>query len=251
MMFEKILIVEDEFIIAEDIRTSLQSIGHHVIAICSNGEEAYQKAFILKPDLLLLDVILEGEISGIDLAIKIREDFMIPIIYITAHSDVKTLEKAAQTMPYGYLLKPFEEEELYVALKIAYHKHNMELACLKKEKKYRLLLENMPELMKVTDESGNIVFMSHFIEKLLGYPLADITNNDKWLTLIHQQDLEKTDLFYRNIKFINEFTECEYRMKNKEFCWVKIKEKVYPYITTAYGKLFYSVFSPEKKEQTE
>jgi len=109
---EKILVVEDEILIANDIRQALKSFGYQVAEIVVSGEAAIEYARIHKPDLILMDIMLEGKMNGIEAALKINENCPIPVIYLTAFSDVKTLRKASESNPYGYILKPFEEREL-------------------------------------------------------------------------------------------------------------------------------------------
>jgi len=109
---EKILIVEDEILIANDISQALRSFGYEVMEIVVSGKDAIKFVKSHKPDLILMDIMLEGEMNGIDAALEINEENSIPIIYLTAFSDVKTLRKASESNPYGYILKPFEEREL-------------------------------------------------------------------------------------------------------------------------------------------
>lgn len=109
---EKILVVEDEILIANDISQALRSFGYEVMDIVVSGRGAIEFVKKDKPDLILMDIMLEGEMNGIEAALEINEENSIPIIYLTAFSDVKTLRKASESNPYGYILKPFEEREL-------------------------------------------------------------------------------------------------------------------------------------------
>jgi CheY-like chemotaxis protein len=122
----RILIVEDERIIAEDLKISLRNFGYDIIAIVSSGEDAIKKAEELCPDLMLMDIALQGDIDGIEAAEKIHEKSDIPIVYLTAYSNGDILEKAKQTRPYAYLVKPFHENELRTKIEIALHEHEME-----------------------------------------------------------------------------------------------------------------------------
>ncbi|MEZ0369221.1 MAG: response regulator [Candidatus Sericytochromatia bacterium] len=117
-----ILIVEDESIVAEDIRFSLEANGYEVCGVFSNGEDALRQVGRLQPDLILLDIRLDGELDGIETARRIWDEYQIPIVYLTAHSDEATLERAKGTRPFAYLLKPFEERELCVTVEIALSK---------------------------------------------------------------------------------------------------------------------------------
>ncbi|MCH8927232.1 MAG: response regulator [Candidatus Marinimicrobia bacterium] len=122
----KILIIEDERIIAEDISLTLQTLGYNVCAIGSTGEEAVSLAKNLKPDLILMDIRLKGKMDGIQAAEKILSSSRIPIIYVTAYADEKTLQRAKITEPYGYVLKPIRQIELHSAIEIGIYKHEME-----------------------------------------------------------------------------------------------------------------------------
>lgn len=122
----KIMIVEDEWITAEDIKTSLQSLGYCVTSISPSGDEAIQNAEKDKPDLVLMDIVLQGEKDGIETANEIRSRFHIPIIYLTAYADDKVLERAKITEPFGYIVKPFLNEDLKIAIELALYKHKTE-----------------------------------------------------------------------------------------------------------------------------
>ena len=117
-----ILIVEDERIVAEDIQRSLQKMGYSVSAIVSSGEEAISKAERLKPDLVLMDIVLEGKMNGIAAASQIRSRFNIPVVYLTAYSGEKLLEQAKTTEAYGYIIKPFGDKDLQTSIEIALFK---------------------------------------------------------------------------------------------------------------------------------
>ncbi|MGF1556782.1 response regulator transcription factor [Paucihalobacter sp.] len=125
-MKAKILIVEDEGLIAEDIKTNLERLGHTVVGIVMNGDRALDAIANPDIDLVLLDINIKGSLDGIDLATLIKEKYRIPFIYLTASSDDYTLEKAKATLPYGYIVKPFNEFDLKVNIDVALHKHNSE-----------------------------------------------------------------------------------------------------------------------------
>lgn len=122
----KILVVEDESIIALNIKKKLKSFGYTVPAIVTTGEEAVKMAEITFPDLILMDVRLKGEMDGIDAADEIRKRFGIPIIFLTSYSDNEVLERAKRTEPYGYIVKPFKANDLHSNIEIALYKFEME-----------------------------------------------------------------------------------------------------------------------------
>ncbi|HML26239.1 response regulator [Methanomethylovorans sp.] len=121
----KILVVEDENIVALEIKKRLQKLGYIVPGVASTGEDAISKAEGILPDLVLMDIMLKGEIDGINAAGEIRKRFNIPVIYLTAYSDGDTIERAKLTEPYGYILKPFEEDDLRTTIEIALYRHQM------------------------------------------------------------------------------------------------------------------------------
>lgn len=122
-----ILIVEDEGIVAADIQLSLESGGYIIAGIASTGEEAIKKTGETRPDLILMDIFFHGDMNGTEAAAVIKERFNIPIVYLSAYSDPKTLEQANVTEPFWYILKPFDMKEMHATISIAMYKHAMEL----------------------------------------------------------------------------------------------------------------------------
>ncbi len=122
----RIMIVEDEWTVAEEIKMILERLEYTVTSISSSGDEAIQNAEKDKPDLVLMDIVLEGEMDGIEVATEIRSRFNIPIVYLTAYADEKILERAKITEPSGYIVKPFIDEDLKIAIEIALYKHKSE-----------------------------------------------------------------------------------------------------------------------------
>ncbi|MEG4032670.1 ATP-binding protein [Microcoleus sp. S36b_A4] len=119
----KILIVEDELLIAKNLSPKLEKLGYQIADIVSSGADAIQRAHELRPDLILMDIVIKGDIDGIETAEIINQELDIPIIYTTAYADDETLQRAENTGSYGYLLKPFKEREMHATIKIALSKH--------------------------------------------------------------------------------------------------------------------------------
>lgn len=137
MTSEKILVVEDERVVARDIEKRLKKLGYVVVANVASGEDAVRKAAELRPDLVLMDIQLKGVMDGIEAAEQIRTEFAIPVIYLTAYADETTLQRAKATEPFGYIVKPFDEKDLHVAIEIALRRQLSETAirvALEKEK---------------------------------------------------------------------------------------------------------------------
>ncbi|MBN2460037.1 MAG: sigma 54-interacting transcriptional regulator [Candidatus Cloacimonetes bacterium] len=167
-MSYRTLIVEDERIIAEDIKNALISFGYEVLAITGSGEEAWKLAQELKPDIVLMDIVLEGEINGLDAGRKIYHRLGIPIIFLTSYADEKTLEKAKSANPYAYLVKPFEDKELHASLEMALYKNRMEKLLHDSEKKYRHLVESIGEGIIILNRKCSITFANNAAASILG-----------------------------------------------------------------------------------
>ena len=162
----RILIVEDENIIAKDIRRTILKLGYQVTRIVGNGRDAIQSTEEDLPDLILMDIILKGDLTGIDASEEIRKMYNIPIVYLTALTDDETMHKAKVTEPFGFLLKPFDQRELHTAIEIALYKNKMEIAFKKrtreleeeKKKNDNLLHHILPsEIVKELKQNGQIV----------------------------------------------------------------------------------------------
>ncbi|XZN90303.1 MAG: putative bifunctional diguanylate cyclase/phosphodiesterase [Microcoleus sp.] len=179
MSNNKILIVEDESIIAEDLFDSLTSLGYQVTAIVYSGEEAIIAASEVRPDLVLMDVNLQGKIDGITAAEKIRSRFQIPVIYLTAYADENTLRRVNYTKPFGYIVKPFEEKNLHTTIQIALHRHhydsltNLPNRSLLREKLSQLLNEQteLSEFIPVVTLSLDRI---NRINSTLGHHIGDL-----------------------------------------------------------------------------
>ncbi|MDJ0727834.1 MAG: response regulator [Prochloraceae cyanobacterium] len=129
-----ILIVEDELLIAKNLTRKLKKVGYTIIAVVSSGAEAIAIVNSNKPDLILMDIAIKGDLDGIETMAKIKEIDDIPAIYLTAYADDKTVERAAQTGCYGYLLKPFKEKELSATIKMVLTRHRLEISAIEDNK---------------------------------------------------------------------------------------------------------------------
>lgn len=173
----KILVVEDESIVAMDLKHRLENMNYTVLAVVSSGEEAVEKAAIMLPDLILMDIVLIGEMDGIQAAQIIKDDYNIPVLYLTAYSDEKTLKRAKITGPFGYIIKPFEDRELHSAIEIALYKHEMEKKLRANEKWLSTTLESIGEAVITTDEKGYITFMNPTAQKITGWNPEEAIGN--------------------------------------------------------------------------
>ncbi|MFI5144242.1 MAG: PAS domain S-box protein [Ignavibacteria bacterium] len=165
----RIMVVEDEGIIAQDIKNCLENLGYEVPEVVFTGQDAIQKADELRPDLVLMDIVLKGDLDGIDTASEIRNRYNIPIVYLTAYEDDKTLRRAKLTEPLGYILKPFEERYLRSSIEMALYKHKMERMLKENERWLATILRSVGDAVVVTDENGRIRFMNPVAENLSGW----------------------------------------------------------------------------------
>jgi DNA-binding LytR/AlgR family response regulator len=140
-----IFIVEDESIVAKDIQNSLIKLGYNVVGIANNGVDAIEKVVALAPDLVLMDIMIKGNLTGIEASEKIKEQINVPVIFLTAYADESTLTRAKITEPYGYILKPFKEIDLHSNIEMAIYKHRKDAALLKERDFLYSLVENKEE----------------------------------------------------------------------------------------------------------
>jgi len=164
----RILVVEDESIVAADIQKTLQNLGYDVPAVASTGEAAIQKAKEDKPDLVLMDIVLKGKMDGIKAAEQIRTKFNIPVVYLTAYADDKTLKRAKITGPFGYIIKPFEDRALKTIIEIALYKAKIENELKASKASFHNIVEKSADGIVVVDRDGIVQFVNHAAEALFG-----------------------------------------------------------------------------------
>ena len=166
-----ILIVEDNAIVAEDIRVRVERMGYHVSDCVTRGETALTSVDNNPPDLILMDIKLKGKMNGIETSAFIHDGHHdIPVIYLTAYADKETLERAKRTEPFGYILKPFEDKDLRSAIEIAIYKHRMDHKVKVSEEWLRTTLRSIGDGVIATDMQGCITFMNPVAESLTGWP---------------------------------------------------------------------------------
>jgi PAS domain S-box-containing protein len=170
----KILIIEDESIEAMDIQQRLVRLGYPLPDTAYTGAEGVRKVEELRPDLVLMDIMMPGELDGVAAAERIRSRFDIPIIFLTAYADEKTLRRARITAPYGYIVKPFQERELHITVDMALYRHKTEKELHEREKWLATTLRSIGDAVIATDEKGLITFMNPVAEALLGFKLEEV-----------------------------------------------------------------------------
>ena len=137
-----IFIVEDESIVAKDIQNNLIKLGYNVLGIANNGKDAIEQIKETNPDVVLMDIMIKGDLTGIEVAEQIRKDISVPVIFLTAYADESTLSRAKVTEPYGYILKPFKEIDLHSTIEMAVYKHQKDSALQKERDFLYSLVEN-------------------------------------------------------------------------------------------------------------
>lgn len=199
----KIMIIEDEAIIAKDIENILLNYGYNITGIYSKAEDAIESLNSTKPDLILMDVVLKGEIDGIEAANIIKKDMRIPIIFITAYADDTTISRIKNTEPYGYFLKPFEEKELQTWIETTLQKFDTEELNKKKEKLAFSILENLDRSIIAADQHGRIIYLNSQAEKLTGRKINEAIGEHIG-KIIHIADLDSKLDYLQSLNLTNE-----------------------------------------------
>ena len=181
----RILIVEDQRLIAADIENTLKKLGYVVVGNVASGEEAISKSDEVRPELVLMDVRLRGEMDGIHAAEVIRDRFNLPVVYLTAYADEETILRAKKTTPFGYLVKPFNERELRATIEIAFYTHQMERTLADERAKrrgaeeFKILVDGVRDYaIFMLDGHGRVTTWNSGAERLKGYRADEIIGTD-------------------------------------------------------------------------
>lgn len=178
----KVLVVEDESIVSKDIQMSLKKLGYEVAGAAATGEKAVELATELKPNIILMDIMLKGSMNGIEAAGQIRKETGIPVIFLTAYADESTLNKAKVTQPHGYIIKPFKEIDIHTSIEMALYKHKKEQEVVAERDKLYQLSEDSgtsPDFMFVKNNSRLVKLRTKdifFIEALKDYVVINTDN---------------------------------------------------------------------------
>lgn len=173
MIAARILIVEDDRIVARDIQHQLSRMGHVVVGMSSSGEDAVRLACSQQPDLVLMDIRLEGEMDGIEAARRIRDAHRIPIVFLTAYANDEVVHRASLTEPFGYLLKPFEEPQMRTVIQMALFKHASDTKLRISERRYAATLASIRDGVILCDRDGRVDFMNRAAETMTGWTAAE------------------------------------------------------------------------------
>jgi len=168
-----ILIVEDERIVAMDLRKSLERLGYAVAGVASSAEDAVRTASEQRPDLVLMDIRIKGAMDGIDTAEVVRRRFGVPVVFLTAHTDEVTLDRAKRAEPFGYVVKPLRSSELRRAVELALYKHAMDVRLRERERWFATTLRSIADAVVATDDGGRVTLMNAAAEALTGWSSDD------------------------------------------------------------------------------
>lgn len=166
-MHNRIMIVEDEYVVSLDLKNMLEDLGHQVVATVARGEDVLHTAFIHHPNMVLMDIRLAGKVTGTEAAIQLRQVMDVPVVFLSAYSDNSVLSEAEKSFPYGYLVKPFERRELAATIRMASVKHQSELHCHMSERRLKLATEAAKlSYFELDCENNHLQFLGHHQEWL-------------------------------------------------------------------------------------
>ena len=220
-----ILVVEDEFVIAEDIRSTLQSFGYHALPAAASAQEAVSVTQQSQPDLVLMDINLRGSQTGIDAAKHIVETLHIPIIYLTSHTDHKTIGEAQLANPSGYLIKPFNDLELRINIDIALRKHATDQALRRREARWQEVVEDAQDITLIIDASGYIEHATPALTRLLGWSVNEYIGKP-FVFAVHPEDATALQTIFDAAQASPQSTaayQAEYRLMHKKghYLWLE------------------------------
>lgn len=229
MESKRILIVEDEALISLDVREILISIGYEVPAIVTTGEEAVERIDEIASDLILMDIILAGEMDGIDAAQSIRERRDIPVVYLTSNADITTVKRARATDPYGYVLKPVEIRNLFSTIDTALSRHRLETRLRESEERYRTIYEHAIEGVYQTTPEGRYLSVNPAFAAMFGYDspeeMIGMVRDIHTQVYVNPEDRERFKALMSTHGIVTGF-EAQVKKKNGAPFWIAINGRV-------------------------
>ncbi|MFP4490997.1 MAG: response regulator [Spirochaetaceae bacterium] len=186
-----IMIVEDEGVVALDIQRHLVKFGYEITGIHPTGEEAVEAFLQEEPDLILMDIRLQGKLDGFETAEIIKKHRLVPIVLLTAYADEKTLERAKDVQPFGYIIKPFEERELRTTIEMALYRHTLEEKLYRSEERYRSFFLDDLSGDFVCDSHGNFIACNDAFAEIFGYKSREEAERDTLFELIPNNGIEE------------------------------------------------------------
>jgi diguanylate cyclase (GGDEF)-like protein/PAS domain S-box-containing protein len=217
-----ILVVEDESIVALDIKQRLEAMGYQVVGILDSGEKAIHRTAELNPDLVLMDIKLKGKMDGIEAAEILRASLHLPIIFLTAFADEPTLQRARVTESFGYILKPFEERELSINIEMALYKHRMEDALRESEGRLRTIYESVLDGLFLVDPEGVILDVNPAGCTMFGYTRDEIIQSHIWMLIFPEDRDKQAPPTLEALRFRSGVEETRMRHKDGSEVWVEM-----------------------------
>ena len=173
----RILIVEDEAIVAEDLENLIIDFGYEMVGSVVGADDAIQQAIEHKPDLILMDIVLKGNKNGIDAANEIKDTLKIPIIFLTAYSDLKLIEEAKNTEPYAFIVKPFQDKQVIASIEMALSRSQIEKKLFQSEEIYHTLIDNIQDGLFLIQD-GKLKFVNEAFSRIPGYTVDEVLGMD-------------------------------------------------------------------------
>lgn len=174
----RVFVVEDQAIVSEDLVSRLRGLGYDVAGTARTADESVRQVCDLAPDVVLMDVRLDGAKDGIDAAANIQERVSVPIVYLTGHGDDATFARASETMPFGYILKPFEEHQLRMAIELALRQHRLQGNLDQARHWLATTLDSIADGVIATGPGGSVMFVNREAERILGIVECDVRGKD-------------------------------------------------------------------------
>lgn len=227
----KIVIVEDERIVAFNLQQRLTKLGYEVPAVAVSAAQALRDVELFSPDIVLMDIHIEGDVDGIDTAAVVTDKFCIPVIYLTAYSEEATLDRARATRPYGYLLKPFSERELHATIQMALERNSVEKALYESEQRLRLAMDaaNMGDWELTKSDSNKQTLHAGQADRIFGYPEQTFTGTrEQFMRLINSEDQAHVSSSFDQGITDNSSIDVEFRRSkdSAEPQWLRLQGKV-------------------------
>jgi len=222
----KVLIVEDEILVAQDIKEILENNGYGIVGIGRDSDSALGLLKRERPDIALIDIFLGSRTEGIGLAEKFRQRYCIPVVFITAYGDKDIIDRAKKVEPVGFIVKPFRDVELLSILEIGLYKARLERELSEREKKYRLLVENVNDVIFSSDVRGIVKYVSPNARSLFGVEPEELVGRHfKDFTSVERWDGDFEEFSNRIFRGDAGVIRCKARLRAGESRWLRISVK--------------------------
>ena len=231
MQAPRIMVVEDERIIALHLRQQLLKLGYQVVGVVASGEKALENVRKLQPDVMLMDIHIEGELDGIETAARMPEDLQIPVVYLTAYSEEATLARARATRPYGYLLKPFAERELHATIQMVLERRSAEVALRESEERLRFALDAAEMGSWELDASTQRLLRMGQADQIFGFTPEVFSGTwEAFLDQVHEGDRGLVNDEFDHVLKQETLCQVEFRSVRPggSLRWLKVQGKRFP-----------------------